>query len=75
MCFSLFNLVSKITNKRDTWNAFAVLIHSGTIMTAPHMFGTKIIVYPNINICTQQIVRNTVGGTSLHSSKRRSVPA
>jgi len=42
MCFSLINLVQKITNKRGTGDMFAISIHLGTTVTVPSW--TKIVV-------------------------------
>jgi hypothetical protein len=36
MCFSLVNLVHKITNKRDIRDVFAISIHSETNVTASY---------------------------------------
>ena len=46
MCFSIVNLIHKITNKKDNDDVFAILIHCGIITTISHTFKDKKIVYP-----------------------------
>jgi hypothetical protein len=49
MCFSLVNLVHKITNRRGIMDVFAIWIYSRTNMTASCTSRTKIVVCPYIN--------------------------